>query len=70
MISPSAPVTAINHIIKAFDGVTEMGNTDGWLVTFQNQEDTNSVIKLIEMLNGWKATEHANILHMIQIQGS
>tara|TARA_B100000131_G_scaffold27433_1_gene26042 strand:- start:7111 stop:7326 length:216 start_codon:yes stop_codon:yes gene_type:complete len=65
----TAPVSAVDHIIKAFDGVTEMGGTDGWLVTFQNQEDTNSVIKLIEMLSGWKATKHPNILHMIRIQG-
>ncbi len=70
MTKPIAPVTAVNQILKAFDGMTEMGGTDGWLVTFQNQEDTESVIKLIGMLNGWKATEHPNILHMIRIQGA
>lgn len=69
MTKPNAPVTAVDHIIKAFDGVEELGGTDGWLVTFQNQEDTNSVIKLIDMLAGWKAAEHPNILHMIQISG-
>jgi len=70
MKRPNAPTTAVEHIIKSFDGVREHGGTDGWLVTFQNQEDVDSVIKLIEMLEGWKATEHPNILHMIQISGT
>ena len=65
----NAPTTAVNHIIKSFNGEEEFGGSDGWLVTFQNQEDTESVIKLLEMLNGWKATEHPNILHMIRIRG-
>ena len=64
-----APQSAVNHIIKSFNGEEETGGSDGWLVTFQNQEDTESVIKLLEMLNGWKATEHPNILHMIRIRG-
>jgi len=70
MISPNAPITAVEHIVKAFDGLDEIGGTDGWLVTFQNQEDTDSVIKLIEMLKGWKTTKHPHILHMIQIHGA
>jgi len=70
MTKSIAPVSAVNHILNAFNGMTEMGGTDGWLVTLQNQEDTESVIKLIGMLNGWKATEHPHILHMIQIQGA
>jgi len=64
-----APITAVNHIIESFGGMEVAGGTDGWLVSFQNQEDTESVIKLVEMLNGWEATEHPNILHMIRIQG-
>ena len=70
MKNPNAPATAIDHIIKAFDGVEEIGGTDGWLVLFQNQEDTDSVIKLVKMLQGWEATKHPNILHMIQIFGT
>jgi len=70
MTRPNAPITAVDHIIKAFDGEPEHGGTDGWLVTFHNQEDTDSVIKLIDMLAGWKATEHPNILNMIQISGT
>jgi len=70
MTKPRAPITAVDHIIKAFDGVEEIGGTDGWLITFQNQEDTDSVIKLIDMLQGWTATKHRNILHMIQISGA
>jgi hypothetical protein len=69
MTKPSAPRTSVDHIIKSFDGMTEVSGKDGWRVTFQNQEDTDSVIKLIEMLNGWKTTEHPHILHMIQIFG-
>ena len=65
----NAPKSAVNHIIKSFNGEEEIGGSDGWLVTFRNQEDTESVIKLVEMLNGWEATEHPNILHMIRIQG-
>ena len=64
-----APQSAVNHIIKSFNGEEEFGGGDGWLVTFRSQEDTESVIKLVEMLNGWEATEHLNILHMVQIQG-
>jgi len=64
-----APQSAINHIIKSFNGEEEFGGADGWLVTFQNQEDTESVIKLVTMLNGWEAHEHTNILHMVRIQG-
>ena len=64
-----APQSAVNHIIRSFNGEEEIGGGDGWLVTFRNQEDTNSVIRLVEMLNGWKATEHPNILHTVQIQG-
>ena len=64
-----APQSAVNHIIKSFNGKEEFGGGDGWLVTFRSQEDTESVIKLVEMLNGWEATEHLNILHMVQIQG-
>ncbi len=64
-----APQSAINHIITSFNGEEEIGGSDGLLVTFRNQEDTESVIKLVEMLNGWEATEHPNILHMVQIQG-
>ena len=64
-----APQSAVNHIIKSFSGEEEVGGSDGWLVTFRNQEDTESVIKLVAMLNGWEATEHPNILHMIRIQG-
>ncbi len=63
-----APQSAINHIIKSFNGEEEIGGSDGWLVTFRNQEDTKSVIKLVEMLNGWKATEHPNVLHMVRIR--
>tara|TARA_B100000131_G_C17881175_1_gene518376 strand:+ start:198 stop:413 length:216 start_codon:yes stop_codon:yes gene_type:complete len=70
MTYPNAPIKAVNHIIKAFNGVEEVGGTDGWLVTFQNQKDTDNALKLIGMLQGWKATEHPNILHMIQIYGS
>ena len=69
MTKPNAPVTAVDHIIKAFDGMTELGGSDGWLETFHNQEDTESVIKLIDMLQGWTATKHSNILNMIQIFG-
>ena len=65
----NAPKSAVDHIVKSFNGEEEFGGGDGWLVTFQNQEDTEGVIKLVEMLNGWKANEHPNILHMIQIQG-
>ncbi len=67
--SMKAPRSAVNHIIKSFNGGEEVGGGDGWLVTFRNQEDTDSVIKLVAMLNGWEATEHPNILHMINIQG-
>jgi len=65
----NAPKSAVDHIIKSFNGEEEIGGCDGWLVTFRNQEDTESVVKLVEMLNGWKATEHPHILHMVQIQG-
>tara|TARA_R100000008_G_C3563533_1_gene157675 strand:- start:347 stop:559 length:213 start_codon:yes stop_codon:yes gene_type:complete len=70
MTIPNAPLSAVEHIVKAFDGLDEIGGSDGWLVTFQNREDTESVIKLISMLKGWKATKHPHILHMIQIQGA
>ena len=66
----NAPKSAINHIIKTFNGEEELGGSEGWMVAFQNQEDTESVISLIEMLNGWNATEHPNILHMVRIQGA
>lgn len=60
--------SAVQQIITAFNGEEELGNCDGWLVTFQNQKDASSAILLINILNGWHATEHPNILHMILIQ--
>jgi len=65
----NAPKSAVNQIIKSFNGEEEIGGSGGWLVTFRNQEVTERVIKLVEMLNGWKATEHPNILHMVRIHG-
>ncbi len=62
-----APKSAIDYIIKAFKGKEEIGGADGWLVTFQNQEDVENVISLIDMLTGWKAVEHVNILHTVKI---
>ena len=64
----NAPKSAVNHIIKSFNGEEEL-DCLGWFVTFRNQEDTESVVKLVEMLNGWKAAEHPYILHIVQIQG-
>lgn len=66
---PVAPVTAVDHIIKAFNGVEEKGGTDGWLVTFPNEVTAVRATDLIGMLNGWKANPHPNILHMIRILG-
>ena len=69
MNNSNAPTTAVSHIIKAFDGIQSSDDTKSWLVTLRNQEDMDSVAKLISMLNGWKATDHPHILHMIQIFG-
>ena len=64
-----APKSAIYYIIKAFKGEEEAGGTDGWLVTFRNQEDAESVCRLIDTINGWEATMHPNVINMVEIKG-
>ena len=66
---PPAPTSAVGHIIAAFNGLEEVGGTDGWLVTFPDAPSTERATLLISMLRGWKAEDHPNILHMIRISG-
>ena len=68
MTSPNAPKTALIHIIKAFDGSEKLSADLGSLfVSFKSQEDKNSVIKLVNMLQGWKAVAHPSTHCMIQV---
>jgi hypothetical protein len=69
MKSPNAPISAVLEIIKTFRGVEEIGGTDGWLVTFDDRGTFQNSLTLINMLKGWKAEPHPNILNMIQISG-
>ena len=66
---PPAPTSAVGHIISAFKGLEEIGGTDGWLVTFPDAASTERATLLINMLRGWRAEDHPNILHMIRISG-
>ena len=68
MPKPNAPISAVEHIVKAFAGdYCVPGTEDSWNVVFQDQKDTDSVIKLIDMLQGWSAKEHESIDNMIKI---
>jgi len=67
MNSPNAPISAVDEIIKTFRGVAEVGGTDGWLVTFDDHDKFQNSLALINMLQGWKAKRHPNILNMIRI---
>ena len=64
---PNAPILAVNEIIKTFQGVEEHGGTDGWLVTFDDCSKFQNSLTLINMLKGWEAKPHPNILNMIRI---
>ena len=70
MNCPNAPTSAVLEIIKTFRGVEEIGGTDGWLVTFDDRGTFQNACTLINMLKGWKAESHPNILNMIQISGT
>ena len=70
MKSPNAPTSAVLEIIKTFRGVEEIGGDDGWLVTFDDRGTFQNALCLINMLNGWKAVSHPNILNMIRISGT
>ena len=63
-----APRSAISYIIKAFGGIEESGDTGISIVYLQGKEDAKSVISLVEMLNGWDAYKHPNILRAVHIQ--
>ena len=68
MPKPNAPISAVEHIVKAFAGdYCVPGAEDRWNVVFQDQKDTDSVIKLIDMLQGWSAKEHESIDNMVKI---
>jgi hypothetical protein len=70
MKSPNAPTSAVLEIIKTFRGVEEIGGDDGWLVTFDDRGKFQNSLTLINMLKGWKAESHPNILNMILISGT
>jgi hypothetical protein len=70
MNRPNAPTSAVLEIIKTFRGVEEIGGTDGWLVTFDDRGTFQNALTLINMLQGWKAEPHPNILNMIRISGT
>jgi hypothetical protein len=67
MNCPNGPASAVLEIIKTFRGVEEIGGTDGWLVTFDDRGTFQNALTLINMLKGWKAESHPNILNMIRI---
>lgn len=65
---PNAPKTALDHIIKAFDGSEKLSaDLESLFVLFKNKKDKDSVIKLVNMLQGWKAAEHPSAPCMVQI---
>ena len=64
---PNAPAEAVERIFKTFRGQEEIGNTDGWLVTFDNSSDEQNASLLIGRLQGWSAEPEGNIKHMIRI---
>ena len=67
MKSPNAPTSAVLEIIKTFRGVDELGNTDGWLVTFEDRGSAQNAQMLISMLQGWDSESEGNIKNMIRI---
>ena len=67
MKSPNAPTSAVLEIIKTFRGTEEIGNTDGWLVTFEDRSTSQNAQLLISMLQGWNSEPEGNIKNMIRI---
>lgn len=67
MNGPNAPVTAVEHIVQAFNGYGQPSLEEPWLVSFPNGEHSESALKLINMLKGWTAESHPGIQNVIQI---
>ena len=67
MNGPNAPVTAVEHIVQAFDGYGRRMILEPWLVSFPNEDHRESALKLINMLKGWIAEPHPGIQNVIQI---
>ena len=70
MYRPNAPTSAVLEIIKTFRGITVTGGDEGWLVTFDDRNQFQSSLTLVNMLMGWEATAHPNIKNAIQISES
>jgi len=67
MNKPNAPISSVLEIIKTFRGVEEVGNTDGWLVTFDDRGTAQNALMLISMLQGWDTEPEGRIKNMIRI---
>jgi len=68
MQRPTAPATAVEHIIRAFGGTTvNICESEEWLVKFENKQDAVRTRDLITMLNGWSARACVETKNSIQI---
>ena len=69
IVCPSAPATAVTHIVNAFKGHTAgVDNLDeSWLVTFPTEDATKHAKLLITRLGGWDAKTHPTAQNTIKI---
>ena len=68
--SPKAPESAVKEIVKTFRGVSEHGAPAGWRVRFENNNDFNNVVHLINMLKGWQAEQHKDQKNVMVINAA